>query len=240
MALGAEPVTTTVEGRERYTVSIRYPRDYRSRPEAIASRSADPAADGGTVPLGEVAKVSLAQGPSSIRTEDAQLATLYLCRSARPRSRQLCRRREEGGGGRGRFPARLLRDLERPVRILRARQGAAADRRAGDHAHHLPAALPQFPAHHRDADRHAVGAVRACRRLLADVVARLQPLRRRGRRLHRACRRRRRDRRRHADLSRQRAEGAEGAARERKGDHSPATISTPRSCQARSSACARR
>jgi len=30
MALGAEPVTTTVEGRERYTVSIRYPRDYRS------------------------------------------------------------------------------------------------------------------------------------------------------------------------------------------------------------------
>src|SRR2546430_11328724 len=36
MALGAEPVTTTVEGRERYTVSIRYPRDYRSDPHAIA------------------------------------------------------------------------------------------------------------------------------------------------------------------------------------------------------------
>jgi len=35
MALGAEPVTTTVEGRERYTVSIRYPRDYRSDPQAI-------------------------------------------------------------------------------------------------------------------------------------------------------------------------------------------------------------
>jgi Cu(I)/Ag(I) efflux system membrane protein CusA/SilA len=37
MALGAEPVTTTVEGRERYTVSIRYPRDYRSDPQAIAT-----------------------------------------------------------------------------------------------------------------------------------------------------------------------------------------------------------
>src|ERR1700687_5614212 len=37
MALGAEPVTTTVEGRERYTVSIRYPRDYRSDPQAIAA-----------------------------------------------------------------------------------------------------------------------------------------------------------------------------------------------------------
>ena len=74
MALGAEPVTTTVEGRERYTVSIRYPRDYRSDPQAIASEVLIPMADGGTVPLGQVAKVVLAQGPASIRTENAQLA----------------------------------------------------------------------------------------------------------------------------------------------------------------------
>jgi copper/silver efflux system protein len=77
MALGAEPVTTTVEGRERYTVSIRYPRDYRSDPQSIATQVLIPTADGGTVPLGQVAKVSLAQGPSSIRTENAQLA-LYI------------------------------------------------------------------------------------------------------------------------------------------------------------------
>ena len=77
MALGAEPVTTTVEGRERYTVSLRYPRDYRSRPEDIATEVLIPLPNGGTVPLGEVAKVSLGQGPSSIRTEDAQLA-LYI------------------------------------------------------------------------------------------------------------------------------------------------------------------
>jgi copper/silver efflux system protein len=75
MALGAEPVTTTVEGRERYTVSIRYPRDYRSNPEEIATQVLIPMPDGGTVPLGQIAKVSLAQGPSSIRTENAQLAT---------------------------------------------------------------------------------------------------------------------------------------------------------------------
>jgi Cu(I)/Ag(I) efflux system membrane protein CusA/SilA len=74
MALGAEPVTTTVEGRERYTVSIRYPRDYRSDPQAIATQVLIPTADGGTVPLGQVAKVVLAQGPASIRTENAQLA----------------------------------------------------------------------------------------------------------------------------------------------------------------------
>ncbi len=73
-ALGAEPVTTTVEGRERYTVSIRYPRDFRSDPQAIASQLLVQLPDGGTVPLGEVANVSLAPGPSSIRTENAQLA----------------------------------------------------------------------------------------------------------------------------------------------------------------------
>ena len=74
MALGAEPVTTTVEGRERYAVSIRYPRDFRSDPQAIATQVLIPMADGATVPLGQVAKVSLAQGPSSIRTENSQLA----------------------------------------------------------------------------------------------------------------------------------------------------------------------
>ena len=74
MALGAEPVTTTVEGRERYTVSIRYPRDYRSDPQAIATEVLIPIPDGGTVPLGQVAKLSLAQGPASIRTENSQLA----------------------------------------------------------------------------------------------------------------------------------------------------------------------
>src|SRR6266576_54311 len=74
MALGAEAVTSTVEGRERYTVSVRYARDFRSDPQAIATQVLVALPDGGTVPLGEVAKVSLAPGPSSIRTENAQLA----------------------------------------------------------------------------------------------------------------------------------------------------------------------
>jgi copper/silver efflux system protein len=74
VALGAEPVTTTVEGRERYTVSLRYPRDLRSDPASIATQVLVPIAGGGTVPLGEIAKVSLARGPAAIRTENAQLA----------------------------------------------------------------------------------------------------------------------------------------------------------------------
>jgi copper/silver efflux system protein len=77
MALGGETVTTTVEGRERYTVNVRYPRDLRSDPQAIARDVLLPMPGGGTVPLGEVAKVQLARGPTSIRTENGQLA-LYI------------------------------------------------------------------------------------------------------------------------------------------------------------------
>ena len=76
-ALGANAVTTTVEGRERYKVTVRYPRDYRNDPQAIANEVLIPTPAGGTVPLGEVATVSVAQGPSMIRTENAQLA-LYI------------------------------------------------------------------------------------------------------------------------------------------------------------------
>ena len=75
MALGAEPITTTVEGRERYTIAIRYPRDLRSDPQAIAKDVVVSLPNGGTVPLGEVVEIKLAQGPTSIRTENAKLAT---------------------------------------------------------------------------------------------------------------------------------------------------------------------
>ena len=74
-ALGGEAVTTTVEGRERYTVNIRYPRDLRSNPQSIASDVLVPLPNGGTVPLAEVASVNLARGPTTIRTENGQLAT---------------------------------------------------------------------------------------------------------------------------------------------------------------------
>jgi Cu(I)/Ag(I) efflux system membrane protein CusA/SilA len=75
MALGAEPITTTVEGRERYTVAIRYPRDLRSDPQAVAKDVLVSLPGGGTVPLGEVADIRLTQGPTTIRTENAKLAT---------------------------------------------------------------------------------------------------------------------------------------------------------------------
>jgi len=74
MALGGEAVTTTVEGRERYTVNVRYPRDFRDNPEAIAREVLVPLPGGGAVPLGEVAKVLETRGPNAIRTENGELA----------------------------------------------------------------------------------------------------------------------------------------------------------------------
>ena len=73
-ALGGNAVTTTVEGRERYTVNVRYPRDLRSDPQSIASDLLIALPNGGTVPLGEVASVTLGRGPTAIRTENGQLA----------------------------------------------------------------------------------------------------------------------------------------------------------------------
>ncbi len=73
-ALGGQSVTTTVEGRQRFSVNMRYPRDLRSDPKAIANDVLVPMPKGGAVPLGEIAKISPARGPMSIRTENGQLA----------------------------------------------------------------------------------------------------------------------------------------------------------------------
>jgi Cu(I)/Ag(I) efflux system membrane protein CusA/SilA len=78
-ALGGEMITLAVAGRERYGVAVRYPRDYRSDPETIATQVLVPGmAEAGRpapmIPLGQLAKVSLSKGAPAIRTENAQLA----------------------------------------------------------------------------------------------------------------------------------------------------------------------
>ncbi len=73
-ALGGEVITTTVEGRERYAVVARYPREMRSDPYAIATHLVIPTMEGAMIPLGQVAKVQLVKGPPGIRTENALLS----------------------------------------------------------------------------------------------------------------------------------------------------------------------
>jgi Cu(I)/Ag(I) efflux system membrane protein CusA/SilA len=73
-ALGGEMVTTTVEGRERFGVTVRYPRELRSDPEQIAREVLVPTMGGAMIPLGQLAKVEVAKGAPSIRTENALLS----------------------------------------------------------------------------------------------------------------------------------------------------------------------
>jgi Cu(I)/Ag(I) efflux system membrane protein CusA/SilA len=72
-AIGGENVTTTVEGRERYGVNVRYLRDYRSDLGAL-ERILVPASQGKRqIPLGRLAKIKIASGPAMIRDEDGLL-----------------------------------------------------------------------------------------------------------------------------------------------------------------------
>ena len=73
-ALGGEMVTTTVEGRERFGVQVRYPRELRSNPQQIAQEVLVPTMDGAMIPLGQVARVEIAKGTPGIRTENALLS----------------------------------------------------------------------------------------------------------------------------------------------------------------------
>ncbi|MFC5302637.1 efflux RND transporter permease subunit [Azospira restricta] len=73
-ALGGEMVTTTVEGRERFAVTVRYPRELRSDPQRIAREVLVPTMDGAMIPLGQLARVEVAKGAPGIRTENALLS----------------------------------------------------------------------------------------------------------------------------------------------------------------------
>jgi len=73
-ALGGELVTTTVEGRERFGVIVRYPRELRSDPRMIASQVLVPTMGGAMIPLGQLAKVAITKGAPAIRTENALLS----------------------------------------------------------------------------------------------------------------------------------------------------------------------
>ena len=78
-ALGGEVVTTTIEGRARFGVIVRYPRDARSTPEAIerevlVALPAEMGRPAATIPLGQVAQVRIVQGAPVIRTENSLLS----------------------------------------------------------------------------------------------------------------------------------------------------------------------
>jgi len=70
-AVAGMPVTTTVEGLERYSVNLRYSRELRDNLPAL-KRILIPLPSGGDVPLEEVADISISKGPMVIRSEDTR------------------------------------------------------------------------------------------------------------------------------------------------------------------------
>jgi Cu(I)/Ag(I) efflux system membrane protein CusA/SilA len=74
-AVGGAPVTQTVEGRERYSVRVRYAPEFRGSPEAIQGILV-PAPTGQSVPLGQLADMKFQNGPPMILEEDGQLVGL--------------------------------------------------------------------------------------------------------------------------------------------------------------------
>ena len=70
-AVGGMNVAVTVEGRERYPINVRYPRQLRDNPEAIA-RVLVPIPAGGNVQLGQVAEIGFAKGAAMIKSENAR------------------------------------------------------------------------------------------------------------------------------------------------------------------------
>jgi Cu(I)/Ag(I) efflux system membrane protein CusA/SilA len=71
-AIGGKNITTTVEGRERFPVNVRYLRDYRTDPQAL-DRVLVATPGGAQIPITQLAKISLTMGPPVIKSEDAQL-----------------------------------------------------------------------------------------------------------------------------------------------------------------------
>ena len=75
IVLGGDQITTTVEGRERFPVQVRYARDFRDSPQAIGQLLVANE-KGIQVPLAQVAEIKFAPGPSMIRSENGYLNDL--------------------------------------------------------------------------------------------------------------------------------------------------------------------
>ena len=104
-ALGGEMVTTMVEGRERFGVIVRYPRELRDDAQRIATQVLVPTPDGAQVPLGELARVQARKGAPSIRTENAMLAAYIYVDTRESDIGRYVRAAQEAVAGQVQFPA---------------------------------------------------------------------------------------------------------------------------------------
>ncbi len=74
IAVGGEVISKTIEGRERYTINIRYARDFRSDIDAL-NHVLIPTEKGIQIPMGEVAQIEMVGGPAMLRNENGILSS---------------------------------------------------------------------------------------------------------------------------------------------------------------------
>lgn len=72
-AIGGENITTTIEGRERYPVNVRYSREFRNDTDKL-QRVLVPTPAGQQIPIAELATIKMVSGPAMIRNENGLLA----------------------------------------------------------------------------------------------------------------------------------------------------------------------
>ncbi len=209
VALGGMPLTTTVEGLQRFTVNLRYDRDFRSDLDSLKRDIVVPTPTGAQIPLGELADIKVVDGPMSIKTESAvpndwiyvdihgiDVGT-YVQMAMHAVNEAVARGQIRLPSGYNIFwsgqyeymlraKARLLMVV--PLTLL----------------HHRADYLSQHAIHCQNRHRHVVRAVLAGRLVLDDLLAALQFERGRVGRIDCAGRRQCRDGRGHAALPRPR------------------------------------
>ena len=176
VALGGMPLTTTVEGLERYTVNLRYDRDFRENLEALSkSSSPPPPARRFHSANSPRSKSSAPRWASRAKAPCPTPGSTWTCRAST--SAPMCRwpaRRQRGYRRRQNpAPQRLQHLLERSIRIHAPRQAAPRHRHPAHTADYRADHLPQHTVRDQNRYRDARGAVLIGRRVLDALSARV-------------------------------------------------------------------
>ncbi len=195
-AIGGKNISTTIEGRERFPINVRYLRDFRTDPQAL-DRVLVAAPGGAQIPITQLAKINLTMGPPVIKSENAELVGYVYVDVTGGGPRYVCPESDAGSPAEGQDSAGLPTGMERPMGVHAASKADVEIRYSAHTAdHHGPAVL-ELQVHRQDGDRHALGSIRSRWRDLAGLLAPLQHKCRRLGRVHRlgwsSCRDRRRD-----------------------------------------------
>ena len=172
-AIGGENVTTTVEGRERYPVNVRYLRDYRSTIDRL-NRILVPTMTGAQIPMAQIADIKLLSGPGMIRDENGRLSGYVYVDVAGRDVGGYVEDAKKAVQDKVTLPAGYTLVWSGQYEYMQRVEGATAGGGA-DHAfHHLSAALLQHPLGGQDPDHLSRRALLGGGRHLASLSARLQ------------------------------------------------------------------